>query len=136
VFVAFASIAPFFVSVWVGVLGDLMLWSLFGFQALADVERVEFDRGSRTMRQRSTLGLKWTDRLDRFAGVRVIRATSGRGHLQIRVTLKRAGVVRFSESPEYLVAVYGFPGEGDEKEAREWGDRLAQFLHLPLEVEL
>jgi hypothetical protein len=44
--VFFATIVPvplFFISSWVGAVGCLMLWSLVGFQALADVDRVEFD---------------------------------------------------------------------------------------------
>lgn len=135
-FVAIASIPLFFVSVWIGVVGGLMLWFLFGIQALADVDRVEFDRRSRTMRQRSALGLKWTDPLDRFESVYVVREMGGRGYMRIRVSLTRAGVVRYSESPDFVVALYGFPGKDDEKEAREWGDRLARFLQLPLQIDL
>src|SRR5437762_7245422 len=135
-FAAIGSIPLFFVSMWIGVVGGLMLWLLFGFQALADVDRVEFDRSTGTMRQRSALGLKWTDPLDRFERVYVGRAMSGRGHIRIRVSLTRAGKVRYSESPDYVVALYGFPGEAAEQDAREWGNRLARFLNLPLELNL
>jgi hypothetical protein len=135
-FVAIGSIPLFFVSVWIAVVGDLMLWFLVGFQALADVDRVEFDRRSRTMRQRSALGLKWTDPLDRFENVYVVREMGGRGSMRIRVSLTRAGVVRYSESPDFVVALYGLPGKDDEKEAREWGGRLARFLQLPLKLDL
>jgi hypothetical protein len=135
-FVAIVSIPLFFVSGWIGVVGGLMLWFLFGIQALAGVDRVEFDRRSRTMRQRSALGLKWTDPLDRFESVYVVREMGGRGYMRIRVSLTRAGVVRYSESPDFVVALYGSTGKDDEKEAREWGDRLARFLQLPLQIDL
>jgi len=137
--VVFAAIVPvplFFMSSWLGAVGGLMFWSLLGFQALAGVDRVEFDRLSRTMRQRSALGLRWTDPLDRFACVEVVRERSPRGSARIRVSLQRAGTVRLSESPDYVVALYGFAGKTDEQEAREWGDRLARFLQLPLKVSL
>jgi hypothetical protein len=136
VFVLIVTIPLFFISLWVGVVGSLMLWSLMGFQALADVDRVEFDRRSKTMRQRSALGLKWTDPLDRFACVEVVRRRGPRGWVQIRVSLRRAGEVRLSESPDYVVALYGSSGEAARQEAREWGDRLARFLQLPLKVDL
>jgi hypothetical protein len=135
-FVAIGSIPLFFISAWVGVVGGLMLWFLFGFQALADVDRVEFDRSTRTMRQRSALGLKWTDPLDRFESVYVVREMSGRGYFRIRVSLTRAGKVPYSESPDYVVALYAWTGETAEKDAREWGNRLAQFLNLPLKLDL
>lgn len=134
----FATLVPvplFFISSWLGAVGGLMFWSLLGFQALADVDRVEFDRLSRTMRQRSALGLRWTDPLDRFACVEVVREPGARGWMRIRVSLQRAGTVRLSESPDYVVALYG-AGQAAEQEAREWGDRLARFLQLPLKVDL
>jgi hypothetical protein len=136
VFMAIASVPLFFVSVWVGIVGDLMLWSLFAFQGLADAERTEFDRRSRTMRKKSALGRRWTDRLDHFTAVGVGRATSFRGSPQIRVSLMRGDPPHYSDIPGYLLAIYAFPGESDEKEAREWGGRLARFLQLPLELSL
>src|SRR4029453_5760926 len=73
-FVAIVSIPLFFVSGWIGVVGGLMLWFLVGIQALADVDRVEFDRRSRTMRQRSALGLKWPNPPNPFDSVRACAA--------------------------------------------------------------
>jgi hypothetical protein len=127
---------PFIARGWVAVAAWLMLWTLYGLQAMAIIARVEFDRRSRTMRQRNLLGLKWTDSLDRFASVQVVRATSARGNRQIRVNLKRVDPLGRFESPDYLVAIYSFTGEASEKEAREWGNRLAQFLHLPVQLDL
>jgi hypothetical protein len=47
---------------------------------------------------------------------------SFRGSPQIRVNLKRYDV--HSDTSEYLVAIYGVPGEASEKAARKWGERL------------
>ena len=127
---------PFIARGWVAVAAFLMLWIVFGLQAMAIIARVEFDRRSRTMRQRNVLGLKWTDRLDGFASVHVVRATSARGNRQIRVNLNRRDPLGRFDSPAYSVAIYGSTSEASEKEAREWGDRLAQFLYLPLQLDL
>jgi hypothetical protein len=81
-------------------------------------------------------GLRRTDPLDRFACVEVVRERGARGWVRIRVSLQRAGTVRLSESPDYVVELYGSAGEAAEQEAREWGDRLARFLQLPLKVDL
>ena len=48
-----------------------------------------------------------------------------------RKVMRRRGVLGLC-----LVAIYPFPSEADENEAREWGDRLARFLDLPLRLEL
>jgi hypothetical protein len=135
VFMAIVTIPLFFISVWVGVVGGLMLWSLFALQALADAERTEFDRRSKTVRKQSVLGCRWTDRLDHFTAVRVWRATTLRSP-QIRVSLIRGDPPQYSDIPGHVLAVYASPGESDEKEAREWSDRLARFLQLPLQIDL
>jgi hypothetical protein len=127
---------PFIASGWVAVAACLALWIVYGLQAMALVARVEFDRRSRTMRQRNALGLKWTDPLDGFASVQVVRATSARGNPQIRVKLKCGERSGHPGSADYLVAIYGRASDAGEKEAREWADRLAQFLHLPLQLDL
>jgi hypothetical protein len=120
----------------VGILGNLILWSICGLQLLMYVEREEFDRGTRTLRQRGLLGLKWTEPLDRFASIHVVRGYTRRGSRVIRVNLARRQAPGKGRSPEYVVAVYSFPSAANEKEAREWGDRLARFLELPLRLEL
>jgi len=120
----------------VGALGTLMLWSIFGLAFLSSVQREEFDRRKKIMRRRGVLGLKWTEPLDRFACVHVVRGYSRRGWPQIRVNLRRGERLEKGTGPEYLVAVYPFPKEADENKAREWGDRLARFLDLPLRLEL
>jgi len=135
-FVAIASVPLFFVSVWIGIVGGLMLWSMFLLHGLVETERTEFDRGSRTMRQRSAFGRIWTDRLDHFTTVRLARAISFRGSPQIRVSLMRGDPPGSSALPGHVVAIYAFPGEYDEREARRWSDRLARFLGLPLKVDL
>jgi hypothetical protein len=120
----------------IGVVGNLLWWFFFGLQALSNIQRVEFDRRTRMMRQRNMLGLKWTEPLDRLAAVRVVRGRTLRGTPRIFVNLTRSEPLDKGSSPEYVVAVYFFPSEADEREAREWGDRLARFLHLPLRLEL
>jgi hypothetical protein len=120
----------------VGILGNLVLWSIFGLQLLSYVEREEFDRRSRTMRQRGLFGRSWTESFDRFAGIQVVRGYSGRGSPQIRVSVERCQVLGKRLAPEYVVAIYPFPTAADESEAREWGDRLARFVELPLRLEL
>src|SRR3954469_2291924 len=84
-----ASIPLLFVSVRVGIVGDLALWSLFAWQGLSIAERTEFDRRSKTMRKRSALGRTWTERLYPFTAVQVDRATSLQGYPRIRVSLTR-----------------------------------------------
>ena len=123
-----------FVASGVTVAACLGLWTVFVLEAMTTATRVEFDRRSKTLRQRNVLGLKSTDRLDRFARVQVVRAMSFRGSPQIRVNLKRDD--GYSDASQYLVAIYGWPGEAGEKAAREWGERLARFLTIPLEVDL
>ncbi len=127
---------PFIAAGWVAVTAWLMLWTAFGVNAMSNIVRVEFDRRSGSVRQRNALGLKWTDRLEGFASVQVVRATSARGYPQIRVNLKRADARGRLESCYYLVAIYGLVGDAEKNEARQWGDRLARFLHLPLHVDL
>ena len=135
-FAAIASVPLFFVSVWVGIVGDLTLWSMFVLHGLTAAVRTEFDRGSRTMRRRSPFGRSWTDRLDPFTAVQVGRAMSVRGTPQLRVSLMRGDPPHYSDVSGLVVAVYALPGEYDEKEARKWGDRLARFLNLPLKLDL
>jgi hypothetical protein len=124
------------VSVWVGIIGDLMLWTMFLLNGLIAAERTEFDRGSRTMRRQSAFGRGWTDRLDHVSAVQVGRAMNFRGTPQIRVSLLRGSPPDYSDPQPQVVAIYGLPGEHDEMEARKWGERLARFLNLPLKLDL
>jgi hypothetical protein len=127
----FLAVAP-----WpVGVLGSLLLWFVFALELLSFVQSEEFDRRRKVMRRRGVLGLGWIEPLDRFACVDVVRGYSKRGLPQIRVNLERVGLEK-GAGPECLVALYPFPSEADENEAREWGDRLARFLDLPLRLQL
>jgi hypothetical protein len=135
-FIAVTAMIPFITSGWLTVAACLMCTTLFGLGAMDIIARVEFDRRSGTMRQRNVLGLKWTDRIDRYASVQVVRTRGGLGYRRIEVNLKRAGVVRYSETPKYVVAMYGFNDDATATQAREWGERLARFLKIPLDVDL
>jgi len=130
------AIIPFIAKGWVAVAACVMLWTVFGMGAMTTAVRVEFNRRAGTMWQRNVLGLKWTERLHEFVSVRLVRAITFRGNPQIRVNLKRADRIGDSGSGEYLVATYAWPGGASEKEAREWGGRLARFLKIPLDDEL
>jgi hypothetical protein len=118
------------------IFGNLLLWFVFGLELLSYVQREEFDRRRKIIRQRGVLGLKWTEPFDRFASVHVARSRSVRGTPQIRVNLTRRERLEDGSSPEYCVTMYHLPSEADENEAREWGDRLARFLDLPVRIEL
>ena len=125
------------VAAWpVGVLGAVMLWFFFGLHLLSFVQREEFDRRRKVMRRQGVLGLRWTEPLDRFTSVYVVRGYSKRGVPQIRVDLMRGEPLEKGTGPEYSVAVYPLAGEANENRAREWGDRLARFLDLPLRLQL
>lgn len=120
-------------STWlVGLLGNLMVWFFFALSVLSFVRREEFDRRTNIMRRQGLLGLKGTESLDRFAYVQVFRGRSARGTRKTCVNLGRGEPREKAMQPEYTVALYMSPSEGDEKEAREWGERLASFLSLPL----
>ena len=139
VIVATAMIGVFFYISFaglIGVLGNLMLWFIVGLEVLSFVQSVEFDRRTGIMRQRGAFGRQWTRPLDGFAGVHVLRARSGRGNRQIRVNLKVRERLGKAGSPECVVAVYPFPNDADEQDARTWGDRLARFLDLPVRIDL
>src|SRR5436853_307963 len=107
VIVAIVGICFLAVSTWpVGVLGNLMLWFFFGLGLLSFVQREEFDRRRKVMRRQGVLGLKWTEPLDRFACVHVVRVHSSRGLPQIRVSLGRSELLEKGTEAEYSVALY------------------------------
>ena len=97
-----------------------------------DIRREEFDRRTNIMRRQGVVGLKWTEPLGRFAYVQVFRGYTVRGTRETCVNLGRREPRETAMLPEYIVAAYFSPSEDDEKEAREWGQRLALFLNLPL----
>ena len=135
--VVMVSLVFLAVSSWlVGILGALMLWALLGLDYLSSVKRHEFDRQGNVLRRQGVHGLEWVEPLDHFTGVQVIRRRNARGWLQIRVNLRRGEEFRKGTTPECSIAVYPGSSEASQNEAREWGERLARFLNVPLQVEL
>lgn len=133
VLIATVGVGFLAVSTWlVGLLGNLMLWLFFALEVLSFVRREAFDRRTNIMRRQGVLGLKWTESLDRFAYVQVFHGYTARGLRKTCVNLGRGERREKAMLPEYTLAVYVSPSEADEKEAREWGQRLASFLTLPL----
>jgi hypothetical protein len=131
VIVAMAGLAFRIASTWrVGVLANLLLGLFLAMGLLSFVRRQEFDRRNNVLRQEGLFGRKWTEPLNRFAYVRVFRRRSARGSPHVCVSLGRGEPREKGMQPEYEVAVYPFPTETDEKEARECGLRLARFLNL------
>jgi hypothetical protein len=136
VLIATVGVGFLAVSTWlVGLLGNVMLWFFVALEFLSFIRREEFDRRTNIMRRQGVLGLEWTEPLNRFAYVRVFRGFTGRGTRKTCVNLGRREPRETAMMPEYTVAVYFYPSEGDEKEARQWGQRLALFLNLPLRSE-
>jgi hypothetical protein len=124
-------------STWpVGILGNLMLWGFVGLGYLSSVQRDEFDRHGRVLRRQGVRGLKWTEPLDHFTGVKVVRGRNSLGWSRICVNLVRGERFQKGTTSECAIAIYPSLSEADRNEAREWGERLAQFLDVPLQVQL
>jgi hypothetical protein len=137
VFTAIVGVVFLAVSTWsVGILGNLMLWGFTGLGYLSSVQRDEFDRQGKVLRRQGVHGLKWTEPLDHFTCVQVVRGRNSLGWSRICVSLVRGERFQRGTTPECSIALYPFLSEAEQNEAREWGERLARFLDVPLHVHL